>query len=414
MATSTPQILTESTSRFAPQMVAQEAPRKRTSSIVGWVGIGLVVVFALELTCRVEDWVTYRMPIWSPYTELNDLVMRDADGMHGRPNAQYEKWVMNSIGTRGPQASVLPAPGTLRIITVGASETFGLRESPGREYPRQLEDTLNARLRRGACVAPAPKRFEVLNAAFAGMAMPTIDQDVRNRLRRFRPAMVVIYPTPAQYLEDETPFPAKPDSSGRAVTPSLLDRLRPRFAFRLREQIKQILPMFIQTRLRAIQTRLVLRAHAPGWRFDGIPSDRLARYNADLRHLIGSIRKIGAIPVLVTHGNIFRGHGKPDPDMQTSWEKFYPRATGSAIIALDSVARDVTLEIGADSGVVTVDAAQRLAAAPVSIFADFVHFTDAGASIMADTVSGGILHAAQQVGMCGRPATDAPPIAGKR
>ena len=396
-------IATTSPALAAPEFVATEAPRRRRSSLVGWAAIALLFLIVLELTCRVEDWVMYRMPIWSPYTELNDLIMRDADGMHGRPNAQYEKWIMNNVGTRGPDVSLVPQPGSVRVITVGASETFGLRESPGKEYPRQLEDSLNARLHRGECSAPGPKRFEVLNAAFAGMAMPTIDQDVRNRLRRFKPAMVVIYPTPVQYLEDAMPFPARPDSSGISNQPTSLDRLRPRALYRLREQIKQIIPAFIQARLRAIQTRMILRAHPPGWRFDGIPPKRLAQYDEDLRHLIGTIRSVGAAPVLVTHGNIFRGHGDPDPDMRTSWEKFYPRATGSAIIALDSVARDVTLRVGADSGVVTVDAAQRLAAAPASIFADFVHLTDVGASIMADTVSGGVLNAAHQLGVCGGP-----------
>ena len=92
-----------------------------------------------------------------------------------------------------------------------------------------------------------------------------------------------------------------------------------------------------------------------------------------------------------------------------AWEKFYPRATAPVIVAFDSLAREVTLRVGADSGVTTIDAARVLSAAPVSIFADFVHFTDAGSAVMADVIRPGVLHAAG-LASC---ATDAPNAASR-
>jgi hypothetical protein len=359
---------------------------------LGWLVIAVVVAIVVELTCRVEDWVMYRMPLASPYRSLDDLVIRDAQGMHGRPNAQFEKWTMNGLGMRGPAASVTPPPGTVRVVTVGASETFGLRESIGKEYPRQLEDSLNTAA--GACGGSSPRRFEVLNAAFAGMSLPTIEQDVRLRLAHFTPAIVVVYPTPAGYLDEQIPAPAKPDSTGSAsLPPSAGQALYPRSVGRLREQIKQVVPEFMRTALRERQTRAMIASHPAGWRFDSVPAERLARYDADLRTLIGSIRRIGATPVLVTHANEFRGRQDADREMLVAWEKFYPRAAGRTIIAMDSVARDVTLRVGADSSLVTVDAATTLAAAPLSSFADFVHFTDSGAAIMANAIREGVLAA---------------------
>ncbi|MBX6332820.1 MAG: hypothetical protein IRY91_13310, partial [Gemmatimonadaceae bacterium] len=164
----------------------------------------LVIVFgvALEGTARIQDWVRYRMPILSRVTGESDLMMRDRDGMHGRPNAQYRKWVMNNLGLRGPDAPAVKAPGTVRVAMLGASEMFGLYESPDHELPRQLADTLAARLAAGACGAHAPARFEVLNAALPGMSLPTVDQDVRMRLARLGLDIVVYYPSPVQYLDD--------------------------------------------------------------------------------------------------------------------------------------------------------------------------------------------------------------------
>ena len=396
------------------------APRERVRasrisvSIAGWIGLTLLFAFVLELTCRVEDWVTYRAPLLGRYTSINDLMARDADGMHGRPNARYLKWEMNALGTRGPAASATPAAGTVRVITVGASETFGLRESPGREYPRQLQDSLNAHLARGACGDHAPAAFEVLNAGFAGMGLPTIEQDLRMRVQKFRPTAIVVYPTPAQYLQDDVPFAARPDSSAQNAEPSLFHALRPRTIERVRDQLKQVLPEWLKTRLREYQTRESLRNTPANWRFTSIPADRLAAYERDLRIVIGRIHEIGAVPVLATHGNRFMGRESLDHDAIIAWEKFYPRATGQTIIDFDAAARVTTLRVGLDSGVTTIDAAKVLEAAPTAAFGDFVHFTDLGASYMAEAVGAGVIAAVRTAGACGAAgsisSTDAAPV----
>lgn len=363
-----------------------------------WLLLGLVFVVILELSCRVEDWITYRTPLASRAASLNDLVIRDADGMHGRANVRLQKWKMNSLGTRGPEASTTPAVGTLRVIAVGASETFGLRESPDREYPRQLEDSLNARVSRGGC-GNASMHFEVLNAGFAGMTLPTIEQDVRLRLSRLRPDIVVIYPTPAQYLQDELPLVAAPDSAPGHGLPAS-NAVYPRFLNRFREQLKQVVPVAVLTRIRARQAMSEVESHPDGWRFETLPLDRLTQFENDLRRLVGAIQTLGMQPVLVTHANIFMTDQPRNSAELVSWEKFYPRATGEVIVALDSAARLATLRVGREASVVTIDAAARLSKAPRSSFGDFVHFTDTGASLVADEVSGGVMAAAHAMGRC--------------
>jgi len=352
----------------------------------------LVAALAFEVTCRVEDWVMYRTPVDSPFRSIDDLTIRDSDGVHGRPNARFQRWVMNNLGTRGPDAAVVPAARTVRVITVGASETFGLRESPNREYPRQLEDSLNARVHQSACPSSS-KRFEVLNAAFAGMSLPTIDQDVRNRLARLRPAIVAAYPSPVGYLVDVLTGPARPDSNPGRL--GLSNALRPRARDRLRDAFKSMLPEFIKTRLREREIKGVVASHDASWRFTSVPNQRLTAFELDLRRLVGTIRSIGAEPVLATHANAFVGRPMVDADVMTAWQKFLPRATAPTILAFDSLARDVTLRVANDSSVAVVDATTRLAAEPPSAFADAVHFTDFGAAVMASTLTDGVLAAAQ-------------------
>ena len=370
----------------------------RLRRLAAWVGLGIVVSLVFELTCRVEDWVMYRMPLVSPYRSVEDLIVRDADGMHGRPNAQFQKWIMNGVGTRGPNASVVPAAGTVRVIAVGASETFGLRESPRREFPRQLEDSLNARLQGFRC-ANANVRFEVLNAAFAGMTLPTINQDLRNRLVRLRPAVIVAYPSPTAYLEDEVPTAARPDSFPKVGRRRAFAAIHPRALERLRDQLKEILPTAIKSWLRRRETQQA-RAHPSGWLFTTPPAERLAAFDLDLRRLVAAVHEIGATPVLVTHANAFVGRSTIDLDKLVSWEKFAPRATGTAIIAFDSLSRLTTLKIAADSQVVAADATPRLAAAPDTAFADYQHFGDLGAALMASVVTDGVLKTRRLAQLC--------------
>jgi lysophospholipase L1-like esterase len=342
------------------------------------VALAVVAALAMEISCRLDDALRFGTPVLSRVESESELLVRDADGEHGRPNARYGKWVINNVGMRGPDVDPVKAPGTLRVVTAGASETFGLYESPGREFPRQLEDTLRARL---------GPRVQVLNAAIFGMTLPTLEQDLRLRIRALRPDVVVLYPTPVQYLNDEVPTPAAPDSAAPGRLP-FRDALRPRAMERLRQQAKALLPEWLATSLRRDDIARDARDHPAGWRFTGVPADRLAAYDADLRRTIGTIRAIGAVPVLAIHANAFDAGGPLDEPRLVSWENQYHRATGDALIAFDAAAARATVRAARDSNVTFVDLRQVHATA---MFADYAHFTDAGAAAVAGALAPAVL-----------------------
>lgn len=356
------------------------------------LAISLLFVFAVmfEGTCRIEDRIRFGMPIFSPMRQEEDLVVRDRLGIHGRPNAQYEQFALNSLGMRGPEVSVAKPARTLRIVTVGASETFGLYETPGREYPRQLEDSLRA-LIAAPCERGSVERVEVLNAALFGMAIPSSIQDLRLRIAPTHPDIIVAYPPSPTYLQDELPRAAPPDSSAPRTPAAWRRWLYPRAIARARDQVKALLPLPIANWIRGREARQRLRRHPPGWRWTSVPQDRLAAYDADLRALVGTIRSIGAVPILATHGNAFPPGMPPDDGLLRTWEQFYPRATGATIVAFDSAARLVTLQVARDSGVTVIDAHtllhDRITRDRVRLFQDYAHFNDAGATIMAGALT---------------------------
>jgi hypothetical protein len=380
--------------RSALRVESSSRPPRATIARVGETfGLAVLFAFSLEAACRIEDWVEFRTPILARERSQEDLLVRDALGVHGRPGSHFQKWSLNALGMRGPEVSSVKPPHVLRVVTAGASETFGLYESPGREYPRQLEDTLNARVasidtRCGAWHA------QVLNAAMPGMSLPTIDQDIRLRVGPLNPDVILLYATPSVYLDDNVPVAARRDTLSHAVRP--LPRryaLLPRVADRIRVQLKALLPTAVQDRIRRNQISAMLAQHPDNWRFDSVPADRLERFEADLRHAVGTIRSTGATPVLMTHANRFVGSSVSDVATLRAWEKFYPRASGQTIVAFDSVARLRTIAVARDSEAVLIDLTQTLARYRGAAFADYSHFTDLGAALAAATVTASILPA---------------------
>jgi hypothetical protein len=352
----------------------------------------LVLLLSMEIAARVEDRIRYGTEFFSPYREQAEMIVRDADGVHGRRDARFQKWAMNNLGFRGPNVDSAQGVGTLRVVATGASETFGLYEPEGKEYPRQLEDSLNASLSELECAGT--QRVEVLNAAMAGMTLPTVTQDVKRRLSRFAPAVVVYYPTPTQYLADALPAAARPDSSASGPSaPDWRRRLHPRISDRIREQAKGLLPARIQDHLRTRMVARAVAAHPAGWRFEVLPTDRLDAYESDLRTLVGVTRAIGAEPVLATHANAFPPGQQPNERLLHIWERFYPRATGAVILQFDSAAAERTRQVARDSATGFADV---LASVGPDGFADDTHFNESGSGEVAGVMKQAIVAATRR------------------
>ncbi len=376
--------------------MSTERARPLVASILTGLLTFAVVVVMFELTVRIDDLVRFGTPLMSPIAVEDELLIRDVLGAHGRPNARFQKWVLNNLGMRGPNVGIDKPTHVLRVVTAGASETFGLYETPQREYPRQLEDSLRSGLNATHCSTDS---VEVLNAAIFGMTLPTIDADLRSRVAPLRPDVVVLYPTPVQYLADDVPRAALPDSSGGDMHGGWSARLRPRSTYRLREQLKAILPEWAKNWLRGRDIAAAVGGKGPGWRFDSIPPDRLAQYEADLRHAVGTIRGIGAVPVLMTHADLFMSHDSGGAVQLTAWDRFYPRASGATLISFDSAGADATRRVARDSGVYLFDLAAVVHRTPpsdvVPLFGDYAHFTDRGSALVAGALRPLVMAAAR-------------------
>ncbi len=334
----------------------------------------LALAVGLEGATRLDEWVRWGTPVTSTARSLDDIITIDGTGARGIPHAQYRQFALNSLGLRGPE----PRAGRPRILVFGASETFGLYESPGREYVRQVADSLAAR---GCAV-------DVLNASLPGFSLPTLLAGFGHSVAALGASAAIIYPTPVQYLQMARPRFTPPASMPVRSAGGLIGL---RMTRRLRDHAKTVLPDGLKTVLRRAQTQSNRRALAGAALWTTVPVDRLDALIEDLGALSDSLLARGITPVIVTHANAFPRNRQRDQDRLVAWGKFYPQAAPELLPTFDSVANVRIRQFTAGRKLGMIDAAQAFADDdPGPFFADFSHFTDDGAAKMAGLLRAGL------------------------
>ncbi len=341
-------------------------------------GVALAVfVLALEGWARLDDHLTYGAPLTGPYN-AEILYTRETLGRVGKPHARYRKWGLNEAGFRGPELE----PDRLTILAFGASETFGLYEDEGQEYPRQLEHFLNARIGRDA--------VQVVNAAYPGESAYTADVRAPEIVDRLHARVAIVYPTPADYIW--LPFlKPKPAREGAA---KVAEPFEWRIADRLRTFLKGILPQRVQTRLRARETRI---AESGFTVMDRLPEENVRRFRDDVAHLVQTLKARGVAPVIVTHANLFGNGGQErDRAQLVAWRKFYPMLREEGFADMERRMNDALRAVAAEERVPLIDVAASMPGGHQN-FADFVHFTNRGATLMAQQLANGLYPVVENV-----------------
>ncbi len=299
-------------------------------------------------------------------------------GVRGRPNGHYRRWTLNSHGFLGPEITREPPreTGSRRVMILGASETFGLYESKGQDYPSELAKQLKLDGKSGV---------EIVNAAVAGMTLPAMKIYWEQWASRFKPEIVLIYPSSHFYLSDEAPKPPVPTASKPVTT-------EPGFSLRFTERLVDQLRQFSLLRYLRAQWTLskALDGKGPDYVFSSVPKDRLAGFAADLEQLATAVERTGARPVIVTHA--FKHPAAltaADRSELGYFRIFFPRATPEVFPAFSAGARQATLDLAKRRGWFTIDAASELNGRR-ELFADPVHFNNNGSRQMARILANGL------------------------
>lgn len=340
--------------------------RLRAVSIAGLAL--LLFLLGAEASARLDDWLHQDTPLLASPDRVRELTVQDEHGIHGRPHGHFKKWKLNAFGFRSPAAMErTPPPGVTRLLILGASETFGLHEGEGKEYPAQLTEQLQ---RDGI------GEVEVVNAAMAGMTVHSQLAYWDQWAAQFRPHIVLVYPSPMLYLDDEPPH-RWPRVSLNAEPPARTSR----FADRLRDRVRRI------ALLRKLRLEWLLRAQAAGksadWFYEDVPPDRLQFFLDDVEALARAVTAQGARPVLLTHAIKAGSPIRPEDVADVrEFRPFASRATEPIIVAFEDAANAGLRRLAADRGMALIDVAAHLNGHR-EWFADLVHFNDVGAAEMA-------------------------------
>lgn len=354
--------------------------------ILRGLGVAGLFVLVLELGARIDDLIQWDVPLDAAYSH-EGLYVTDSLGRHNRPNAQFEKWRINSHGFRGPDISLKKGDKT-RIVVVGASEAFGLYESPGMEFSAQMQKMLDTK---------NPGNYQVLNAASAGMTPTRIAHYYENWIELFDPDILIFYPSPSFYLDIKPP-PSRIESRPTPLDATELTGLSFRLKRKVMVVLKRFIPETIQVYIMQMMIERYVNSNPVGWVFESPSPERLQLFREHVSALIEQIKRSGTKVVLATHANRFSvSLDSEDRRHLRGWRKFFPRASEDCLLVMDSAANNIILELGRQHQVSVVDISS-LVPKSREHFADFAHFTDEGARLVASALTDEVLRIAPAVG----------------
>jgi lysophospholipase L1-like esterase len=325
-----------------------------------------VLFFAVwEVCARVDDHLEVGVPVLGNYA-MSDMLTHDDYGVVGKPYGHFGKWKLNALGFRGPDLH----PGTMKILCMGASETFGMGESAGMEYPRQLERVLNAR--------DPDLHVEVVNVAYAGQSLRTLSHRIDSLVDTLNPHVAILYPGFLGYINDASI--GQPDQLDWIQEPkgfhsrieekllSSLDRM-PQWAENLRYRYHI---------WKALRKNHVIVNTIPEWHVD--------RFRSDLRAVLDRLQERHVRVVLVTHATVFGKDVQPSERyMLTAWRRFEPNLADDGWLDVERRMNAVIREEARERNLPLVEAADVLSG-PEN-FSDWTHFTDLGSSKMAHLIA---------------------------
>ncbi len=341
------------------------------------VAFGLPFVLTLEVATRLDQYFRYGAPLLGSYTYDAALYERDELGIKGKPYGRFEKWTLNGFGLRGPEIQATKTEGTVRVVSVGASETFGLFETPEHEWPRQLE----ARLRRGN------QDVEVLNASIAGMGLRRRLEFFKNRILVLQPDVALLMLEYSSYvgivIAEERDSLRRLEGPARAaldfsLSPRIVkktkDAVIPRLPAPVRKLYQDLLIGFRVSRIRAS-----LGAEFASYR--SVREAEIEEYEEDLIGFLELTRGQGIepvilIPALLINETSLRDFNANFPYLANSW-------MNEARELFPAIAR----RIGAEHGARVIDLSMAVTGREEELMMDMFHFNDEGAAIVANAIA---------------------------
>jgi hypothetical protein len=350
---------------------------------------------ALEVAARADDWLRYRADPLAYYGSLNLRWVDDRGLTFNRPGVRFEKWRHDARGFRIPPGATGGDAATVGVVCLGTSESYGLYESPGREWPAVLA----ARLDKAG--------IRAVNASVVGMSPFQYADYLDNYVLPLRPEKVVLIISPfsfVQGMKGDVPL-----DSTDFVDPARIGRMRTdckptwkacsRFLPKARASIKSRLPEpWLHTASIGLRRLKGMLHHRPPVQAaaltDAPPQRHLVAYTQLMDDLARQLTEHGVAAVFSTYPNSLRLDGTPSAAAgMLGRQHWLPGYSPAGLLAISREFSAVTRAHCDSMGYAMIDL-EAVMPKDDATFADSVHLTDAGAALFAEKVLESLEHPA--------------------
>ncbi len=346
------------------------------------VVLGVAVVFGTaEAVGRILPHFTdYR------YRFLNEKIFISSPYLEiiPRPGASVKmgpiKCKINKLGFRGPGISIRKTPGTLRIVCLGGSTTFGMYHlvDGSQAYPGHLQRLLDA----------LDFKAEVVNGGVPGYSTLTTIVNIITRIRCLEPGVVVVMHNTNDLarngsgrLREELAEPALHDPDSTIAPRWLIDH-----SYAAAEAEYRIQRFFHHW-----------RDSNAGAKGDYSPADGRV-FEENLRLIVELSRRFGFKLVLVTMAQAIRPETKfndltlDEKKMKLDRLDVYPHLRPEAVgLGLERY-NEIIRRVARETGVILADSAPLVPKTP-QYFYDRVHLQSPGHAIVAQCVARSLMKA---------------------
>jgi lysophospholipase L1-like esterase len=339
--------------------------------------IGFAVFALLEIALRIHN------PIYVPLrADQIELPVNRVFTMRNPNNKKVDELLVNSyngIGLRGPNYPPKPEE-FVKIITVGGSTTACVTLTDGRTWPDLLARKL---------VGPPGRNVWLNNAGMNGHSTFGHAILLDRHLYKFKPDFIL-------YLvgindvgrDDLNHWDYELTRDGLSLrnrivaasevlsTAQVLNRMRRAFDEGINIHSAHDLTQFKRVHMDAAERQKRLQIHRTNF---------LRTYRKRVEHLIVRTRAMGARPVLITQPALMGTGQDPTTGIELGDLQYNKEIPASLEWEILELYNNVVRELAAQYGVILVDAARSMPKDSLLYF-DWIHYSVAGAEVMAEVV----------------------------
>jgi lysophospholipase L1-like esterase len=310
--------------------------------------------------------------------EYSVLLEEDSSGTrHNVPNMRYGKWEINSLGFRGKEIDLNKKEGQIRIACLGLSETFGVFESRGKEWPSQLGEMLRDEF----------PNVEVINVSVAGLKLKRRKDYVAKYVLPLKPDILVTTQGSLLPIMDLI----RGLKGGRVKKKIGKRKMSERIFLRFEAIPKKLLPEWflnrlvlwrLQRRIRSKERKHLVNKEP----MDQVPENLVLEFENDLRSFIHYLKENRIIPVLLTYPCLPTLSNKElHKIILLSIRRLCVVLSEEGIIDASEKFNDVIRKISQEENLAFMDN-DRLIPKTLEYFVDYSHYTNKGAEFIARNI----------------------------